>query len=192
MLASATDKELVQLSLIEKEAFGYIVDRYEAKLSRYIRRITRATEEDVADILQEVFIKAFVNLRGFDTSLPFSSWIYRITYNEVVSRHRKIVRRPEGNRQEFEDNDLSHLADSFSVEEEHDQSFTKEAISSLLDGLDIKYRQAIVLFYLEEKSYDEISDIMKKPPGTVATLLHRAKKKLKKLAQEHPALAYET
>lgn len=184
-LDNFTDEELVALSLSDKDCFGELVDRYTSKLSRYVFRITKATREDVQDILQNVFIKAYTNLNGFDTRLKFSSWIYRITYNEVVSRYRQHRRRPEGYKIDLEDDDMQRFASELSLEGEFDQSVRIEVVRQSIDFLDEKYQQVLVLRYLEDKNYDEIADILKKPPGTVAALIHRAKKKLTDQLNEH-------
>jgi len=64
-----------------------------------------------------------------------------------------------------------------------DQNILKEKTSAVLDGLDPKYREILVLKYFEEKDYNEMSDILKKPMGTIATLVNRAKKQFLKLAE---------
>ncbi|PIU78076.1 MAG: hypothetical protein COS72_03485, partial [Candidatus Moranbacteria bacterium CG06_land_8_20_14_3_00_43_56] len=90
-----TDEELVALTLKNQDFFSCIVERYEAKLTRYIRRISAATQEDAEDLLQEIFVKVYRNLYGFDPSLKFSSWIYRIAHNQVISQWRKTKSRPQ-------------------------------------------------------------------------------------------------
>jgi len=89
------DEDLVKLTLEKQDNFLYLIKRYEAKLSRYIRRIAGLNKEDTEDILQEVFIKVYQNLNSFDKDLKFSSWIYRITHNEVIDSYRKKQARPQ-------------------------------------------------------------------------------------------------
>ena len=91
-----SDEELVRKTLDDKRFFAVLVDRYEAKLRRYITRLGVRDPEDQLDVLQEIFLKTYRNLNGFDTSLQFSSWIYRIAHNEAVSWYRKKNVRPEG------------------------------------------------------------------------------------------------
>jgi RNA polymerase sigma-70 factor (ECF subfamily) len=67
-----TDEEIVVLSLKNQEFFTYLIERYEEKLFRYIRRISNTTQEDAEDILQESFLKCYRNLNGFDTKLSKS------------------------------------------------------------------------------------------------------------------------
>lgn len=83
-----SDNELVGLSLREPRYFAVLVDRFEAPLARYIGRLGRFSTEDVEDILQNIFLKLYENLNGFDTDLKFSSWAYRIAHNEAISYYR--------------------------------------------------------------------------------------------------------
>jgi RNA polymerase sigma-70 factor (ECF subfamily) len=128
--------------------------------------------------LQEVFIKVYRNLNDFDQSLKFSSWIYRIAHNEVISHYRKMKSRP---KLITTDNDewLKTIAGSDDLEKELERKFTSEEIRNILSKIDAKYREVLVLRFLEEKDYKEISDILEKPMGTVATLINRAKKQFK-------------
>ena len=89
-----TDEELVALSLENQEFFGYIMKRYTAPLSRYILRVVPSFRDSIDDVLQEVFIKIYLNLNNFDPSLKFSSWAYRITHNHAVSLFGKKDRGP--------------------------------------------------------------------------------------------------
>jgi len=84
-----TDEQLIPQILSNADIYGELIDRYEAKLHRYIKRLTSMEDETVDEILQMVFIKAYRNLAGFDTSLKFSSWIYRIAHNEAIDASRK-------------------------------------------------------------------------------------------------------
>ena len=93
---SHPDEEIVAISLQRKEVFGVLVRRYEERLSRYLRRLGVFRKEDVEDVLQNVFLKAYRNLNAFDQRLKFSSWIYRIAHNETVSFFRARSVRPEG------------------------------------------------------------------------------------------------
>ena len=172
------DSELVKLSLENPDYFLGIVKRYEDPLMRYIRRITNINFEDAEDLLQEIFIKVYTNLNGFDTNLKFSSWIYRIAHNEVISNFRKLKTRPEKINSEMNEDILEKIKSDLSIEKEFDQKILKDKLIKVIDQLDIKYKEVIVLKYLEDKSYEEISDIIKKPKNSVGTLINRAKKRL--------------
>jgi len=172
-----TDIELVALALEDQDNFLFLAKRYEDRLLRYIKRISGFDNEEAEDVLQDVFIKVYQNLNSFDDSLKFSSWIYRITHNQVISHHRKIKARPEHYPGELNEEILHNLAGNLDVAKEMDNQYLRQNVNKILANLDFKYREILILRFLEERNYREISDILKKPAGTVATLLNRAKKR---------------
>jgi len=178
------DKDLVHLALQKPDYFSYIVERYEKKITRYIKRIAGLNNEDTEDLLQDIFIKVYQNLNGFDKFLKFSSWIYRIAHNEIISQWRKNKARPQLVGGQEIDAFLHNIASEINIEKEIKHHDLKDDIKKVLEKLDIKYREVLILRFLEEKSYEEISDILKKPMGTVATLINRAKRQFKKEAQK--------
>lgn len=174
-----TDNELVKLSLEDEGYFYCIILRYEEALLRYIRRISYATKEDAEDILQEVFLSVYQNLNDFDESLKFSSWIYRIAHNKTISAWRKTKSRPKIISAD-EDNDLfKFIPSEENILKDLEKKCDAKILKKVLSKMDEKYRDALVLKFLEDKDYKEISDILKKPMGTVATLINRAKNKLR-------------
>ena len=183
--ASMTDTELVSQSIENADYFSGIVVRYEPKLSRYIRRRARVTDEDVEDILQDIFVKIYTHLNDFDPKLSFSSWVYRIAHNYIISWYRKHNVRNRDRVGDIETEDLHNVASGFSMEHTQWSSVMKGVIVENLGSLKDNYREVILLRFFEDKDYDEISDILQIPPGTVATRLNRAKKQLKKLLNKH-------
>ena len=184
-LEQKTDAELVKMTLENQENFLYLVNRYERRLLAFILKISNVSFDEAQDLLQEVFIKVYKNLNDFDTSLKFSSWIYQITRNHVISHYRKNMSRPQVLSWEFNEEILKNLATDLDIGEHLDFKNLKEKIYKTVELLKPKYREVVILRFFEEKNYQEISDIIKKPPGTVATLLSRAKKQLKKLFQNN-------
>lgn len=176
-----TDEEIVGEALVRKDAFGVLVERYQARLSRYVRRLGVNRKEDTEDILQNVFLKTYRNLNGFDRDLKFSTWIYRIAHNEAMSFFRSRSVRPEGYVIEDGETLLEGLRSSLDLARTAEQSLDAARLTHALAALEPKYRDAIVLRYFEEREYAEMSDILQIPVGTVATLLSRAKKRLQKL-----------
>lgn len=175
-----TDKELVILALRERAFFGNIVERYEAKLTRYISRLGVRNPDDRDDVLQEIFIKVYRNLNSFDQSLSFSSWIYRIAHNEAVTWYRKLTVRPEGYLVADSDTVLNFISDNKEdAESRFDRKIESGHLLRTLEQLDEKYRSILILRYFEHLEYEEISDVLKIPTGTVGTLVHRAKKQLR-------------
>jgi len=177
---NASDEELVKLTLHDQDNFLYLVDRYKGRLLSYIRRLTNVNNEDAEDTLQEVFIKVYLNLNDFNRDLKFSSWIYRITHNQVISNHRKLKARPEGYAVNIEDQAARRLAAEIDIAAGADAQLLKANILKILDQLEAKYREILILKFWEEKNYQEISDIIKKPPGTVASTINKAKQEFKK------------
>ncbi len=161
--------------------FEKLIVKYEDKLSKYIKRISNSSKEDVEDILQEVFIKVFLRLNDYDSRMSFSSWIYRITHNVTISRYRYDKSRLHGQSVEIPEEKLINIAsDTFSQEDILAITECTDRLKNEIENLKIKYREVIVLRYFEDKNYSEISDILKIPKGTVSTLLKRSKEILKK------------
>lgn len=174
---SYTDEQIVsEILTTNPELFGLIIDRYEQKLLRYVRRITNIPKHEAEDIVQDVFIKSYENLNGFNQELSFNSWIYRICHNYVISLHRKKQTQKNNGFLDLEDTALSNLRSEIDVLKEITNDELKKEILKTLDILNPVYKDVIVLKFFEEKSYEEISDILKKPIGTIGTLIHRAKK----------------
>lgn len=170
----------------DRNAFGVLVDRYQAKLHRYGKRFLSA-QEDVEDIVQDVFVSAYKNIQSFDLSQRFSPWIYRIAHNAFVDGLKKKNRSPFI-VMDF-DTLLSHAVSDESVENEREQKEMKAMLDKGLDQLSPKYRETLILYYLEELSYKEIADVLRVPIGTVSARVKRARKNLgdvyKKINIEH-------
>lgn len=174
-----SDEELVHLTLKNQDNFAYLINRYQDKLFNYIRRITNVRDEDVQDLLQDIFLKVYLNLNDFDDGLKFSSWVYAISHNQVISNHRKVQARVEGHSVPLEDGSAKKIISGFNIEKELDSNYLKDNVFKVLDALDKKYREILILKFLEEKNYQEISDIIKKPIGTVGSMMNKAKKMFK-------------
>ena len=182
---STSDADLVLQSLENADYFSGIVERYETKLSRYIRRRARVTDEDVQDILQDIFIKIYTHLNDFDPALSFSSWAYRIAHNHIISWYRKHNVRNRDRIGDIDQDVMHNVADLYDVEHQQWVDEMQGTITVQLAELSDKYRDVILLRFFEDKDYEEISDILEIPPGTVATRLNRAKKKLEELLTKH-------
>ncbi len=158
----------------EAEAFGELIERYENRMLRYARRFL-LENEDAADLVQNVFIKAYVNIHSFDAGRRFSPWLYRIAHNEFINAIKKKKKEPLP----LFDTDV--FLPRALVEEPDDFTRTelKEKINGCLKELGAKYREPLVLYYFEEMSYQEIADILRVPTATVGTRLKRGREKLK-------------
>jgi RNA polymerase sigma-70 factor (ECF subfamily) len=174
-----SDESVVKAALQDKEQFGVLMDRYEAKLRRYIARLGVRNPDDQLDVLQDIFLKVYRNLNGFDPKLKFSSWIYRIAHNEAISAYRKKNVRPEGHLVADSEEILTFVSGSLETADvAFDKTINAEQVSKALLQLDKKYSEVLLLRFFEHKEYDEISDILQIPIGSVGTLIHRGKKQL--------------
>ena len=183
-----SDQELVKESLISPDAFGHLVERYEAKLLRFIRRLTGTSTPSAEDILQEAFIKIYQHLNDYNPDLSFSAWAYRITRNEAVNDYRKHKNSKTISLESDEEdtqNLIRVLADKTDIPLEFSKKELGEKVQKILSLLSSSYRDVLILKFLEELSYEEISDVLKIPMGTVATLIHRAKDDFKKIAAKN-------
>ena len=173
------DLALVDAALRDRNAYARIVTRYEGVLERYVRRLLGQNAQFVDDVLQETFIKAYVNLNGYDRSRPFAPWLYRIAHNEAVTFLRRRRTQPQVIAGEEGRIILERTADGADIHATYGFIELEKRIQAALAGLEQRYRDVLVLRYLEERSYDDIADILALPPGTVATRLKRGLQRLK-------------
>lgn len=180
-----SDQDAVNQTLQDRHMFRILVQRYQDALSRYIRRIGCVDEEAAKDILQESFIKAYSNLNDYDSAFSFSTWIYRIVYNETMSHFRKQKNRPQAVTKESDLYLFETILDTLDIAKQTDIHLQSQAVTHALGKLKPHYRDVLVLRFFEEKSYDEIGDILHIPHGTVATYIARGKKELQALLKEY-------
>lgn len=177
------DDELVCKSLQNVEYFACLFERYEKKLIHYILRISSFSGEEADDILQDAFLKIWKNLNRFDSDLKFSSWAYRIVHNTTKSRWKKS--RSYGRDQDVNIELFKDMLPANDFVAETDKGSRDIEIRKILNGMANNYSDVLVLKFLEGKNYNEISDILKKPAGTIATLIHRAKKAFREEADKN-------
>ncbi len=168
-----SDEQLA--SLVQQgnaEKFGNLVERYEAKLKRYARKFL-FDYTDAEDLIQDVFIKAFINIQSFDITRSFNSWIYRIAHNEFINAIKK--RGKEALPFFDADTLFPHPLSKDLPEQDLHRSETEKIVNQFLDELSPKYRESVVLYYLENLSYAQIAEILHIPISTVGVRINRAK-----------------
>ncbi|MES2622929.1 MAG: RNA polymerase sigma factor [Patescibacteria group bacterium] len=175
------DEELaLRIQKGDRECFGILMERYTEKLTRYGRRFL-SNMDNIEDIVQDVFIKTFQNMQDFDTSLKFSSWIYRIAHNAFVNglkkQQKSAISMPYFDLDVF----ISHNDYTDPKIEEREYKELKEMIEKGLDKLKPKYKEIIILHYIEDMSYKDISDILRVPIGTVGVRVKRGREQLKEI-----------
>lgn len=163
-----------------REAFALLLPRYRDKVFRLIFSMLRdrAMAEDTT---QDVFLRIWRALPGFAGQSQLSTWIYAIAKNGALSEIRK--RKPTVSLDQNDDDEGYNPAVAALAAPEVDDSATV-SVGQLLDQLPERYRQAVVLFYMEDKSYEQTAASLGLPLGTVKALLHRARKRLIELTKE--------
>lgn len=180
-LSEKTDEELATLVQGNTEAaFGVLMSRYQPKLLRYGRKFLRDSAP-IEDVVQEVFIKAYQNMQSFDASRSFSPWIYRIAHNQFANALRTNSRHPLS----FVDLDLfsAHTAYEIDPGAEEEREETRTLVGAGIESLSPLYQEVLILYYLEELSYQDIAEVLRVPVGTVGIRLHRAREALKKYVE---------
>ncbi len=186
---SMKDEELAKRGQTDLNAFTCLLKRYEYPLLQYILRISHFPIDRAEDILQEVSIKVWHNLNEYNNEMKFSSWIYRITHNETISEFRKARSRREMQKIEWDESRIESLPSRIDISSDLNKKITAEKIGKVLSILSPQYRSVLILKFLEDKNYEEISHILHIPAGTVATLLHRAKNVFKNILEREQSQA---
>lgn len=172
------DEQLIgYISSGNLEDFRLIIERYQQKLFYYVLKYI-ADQDKAEDIVQEAFIKMYINLKSFNKNRVFSPWAYRITHNEMIN----FIRKNRSNVSLEENNWLINLVDPrVDLAKEIDTKIEKKTLYEKLNLLPIKHREILTLYYLEEQGYKEIATILEIPKATVGTRIRRAKRKLRRL-----------
>jgi RNA polymerase sigma-70 factor, ECF subfamily len=170
-----TDGRLIELVRADRreEAIALILSAYRRKVFglAYSFLHNREAAEDVA---QDVFINIWRALPNYDGRASLATWIYSITRNASVSALR--AQRPQSSLSEPE---VMVAVESSTAAPAADAAFDSAALKRLIDQLPLKQRQVITLFYMEEQSHVEVATMLAMPVGTVKTLLHRARARLR-------------
>ncbi|MFO1444114.1 RNA polymerase sigma factor [Bacillus sp. Bva_UNVM-123] len=168
-----------------KQGYAYIINKYKNQLYATILRMTK-NPQDAQDLVQEAFIKIYEQLGKYDGKGSFSSWLYRVAFNHCMDEFRKKsyqMRRVEINEELMEDS--KHPEVIFLKKEKSRQ--LERLISTLPDD----ERMIILLRYVNELCYDEISELVEVPVSTVRNKLHRAKKKMRETVKREGGYFYE-
>lgn len=186
--SSEQDRLLVERALNGKEAaFQELVEKYRKALHHHISRMVRDKQE-VEDLVQETFIKAFSALDSYASQYAFSTWLYKIATNHAIDfmRKKKLqtfsidkpVRTKEGEL-EYEVPDTTYRPDRHIVEDQR-----RQLIQEAIDSLPSKYHRVIVMRHQHEKSYEEIAQELDLPLGTVKAHIFRARELLNKYLRD--------
>lgn len=164
----------------EAEAFSWLIDTYKDMVYTICLRML-TIEVDAEEAAQDVFVKAFRSIQGFQEKSKFSTWLYRIAYNQCISVIRKKVKMidlvDEMPEEKVNEGDINGL-ESISAEERN--KYLQMAIEALPETDAV----VIMLFYYDELTLDEIAEITGLTNGNIRIKLHRSRKKMYRVISE--------
>ncbi|WP_418992881.1 RNA polymerase sigma factor [Alistipes sp.] len=172
----AEDRQLVERVLAGDDlAFEYLFNRYSDAIRRlFVQRLGGANDAD--DLLQETFIKVYINLHRYSSSFTFGQWVYTIARNTFID----YVRRRQDDLS-IDERFASPASSAPTPEESVINLQQRTQIEHYLQTLAPRYRQLIVMRFFDEYSYEEIAAKLGLPLGTVKTQIHRAREQMCRL-----------
>jgi RNA polymerase sigma-70 factor (ECF subfamily) len=174
-ISEKRDEKIVEIvRKKDKEIYREIINRYEDKLLRYVGYMI-VGDVEAAEVVQETFIKAYININSFNTRKKFSSWIYRIAHNEAMNRIKRYKKTMSLEGVDFDSG--VDLENDFIVKE------LRSDAHKCLRQMPVIYSEPLTLYFLEDKTYEEIGDILRIPVGTVGARISRGKEVMKRICQ---------
>ncbi|MFP4072351.1 MAG: RNA polymerase sigma factor [Desulfovibrionales bacterium] len=162
----------------DSEAYGLLVEQFQRPIYNLMFRTTRSPE-DAADLTQETFIKGFEKLGTFKTGKSFFSWIYAIGINHSRDFLRRNTRAVPMN------NDSADMpTEDPRALQEFGRALDSLVLEQALGQLDLLYREAVILRYKEERSMDEIAEILGLTPSGAKMRVYRGLDQLRNIMQE--------
>lgn len=180
-----------EIELIERckrqdpKAFDELVSGYERRIYNFAMRLS-GNADDAEDIAQETFIRVFNAIQNFRGDSNFSTWVFRIAHNVFLDMRKKVKAHPQTSLEESVELDESEVTrqveDPNPLPDEVAQaSELHNILQRAIDALPDYQREMVVLYHTQNKSYEEIAEIMELPIGTVKSRLNRARIALKSL-----------
>lgn len=167
----------------DTKAFGALIERYQRRVVGVALGVAH-NPDDALELAQETFVRAFENIARFESRSSFSTWLYRIAANVAIDFRRRENRHPILRGEEAE-NELRRLpsasGDSYAATR---RSELGQRINEALEELTPEHRTVILLREVEGLSYDEISEVMQCPRGTVMSRLHYARNHLREILKD--------
>jgi len=171
----------------DQKAYDALLKRYQNGIYNMIYQMIKNREE-TEDLVQETFIKAFHSLASYNDNFAFSTWLYKIAFNNCIDtiRKKKLKTLSIDKPIQFSEGEAKHEIRDDSRSPESSFLFTerKKIIQKTINSLPERYRSVIILRHQEERSYEEISVILNITLGTVKARIFRAREMLKKKLQE--------
>lgn len=186
--SSLEDDKLVERATGgDEQAYKELVDKYERAIYFHILKMIR-DQDQVEDLVQETFVKAFDNLASYSTTYAFSTWLYRIATNHTIDylRKKKLKTLSIDEPVKTRDGDMQIQLPDENAETDRKiiRKQRQKIVQEAIDDLPAKYRRVIQMRHMEEKSYQEIADILELPLGTVKAHIFRARELLYKALKD--------
>ena len=166
----------------QREAFGTLVSRYQARLYNAALRLVD-NPEDAADVVQDSFLNAFQSLRSFKGDAEFFTWLYRIAFNVSISlkRKKKVVVRLEPGSEGAPGLEPEDPSDSIRPGADLERREEETLLHAALARLSGEHHEVLLMKDIEGMKYEEIAEILGVPIGTIRSRLHRARLELRDL-----------
>jgi RNA polymerase sigma factor (sigma-70 family) len=180
------DEDIIRLVIEgDSELYSEIIDRYSSKVYSTAYSYTHSQEE-AKDLVQEILIKTYNNLKSFKADSKFSTWLYRAAVNTCIDWSRKRKSKAVMTVMSFEDTDIFEIitTDAEGPEELLLRQENVEVVRNAVGDLPEIYKTVLVLYYFEELQVQEICNILDIPRKTIETRLYRAKKILKSILRQ--------
>ena len=174
-----TDQQLIALSMGgDTQAFDHLFNRYrDSMLQLYIQR-TGGNRDDADDLIQETFLKVYLNLERYNPAYTFGQWIFTIARNTFIDFIRKKQENLSIDNVQKGRSTLSPQSSLPTPEESIINSQQSTQLENYLEKMKPRYRRMIELRFYKDYSYEEIAEELNIPIGTVKTQLHRAREQL--------------
>jgi len=177
-MRNLSDQEIIDSVRKGNESdYSIIINRYKNKAFSMLKRMLK-NEFDAEEVLQDCFLKAYNSLSNFKGESKFSTWFYRIVYNSALTKLSSQKRKIES--------EMSSVEDHFNLESEYradeiEKKDVNELVHKTINKLPEKYSAIITMFYLNEMSIEEISEVMQITVSNVKVMLHRSRNSLRDL-----------
>ncbi|MDY3979061.1 MAG: sigma-70 family RNA polymerase sigma factor [Tidjanibacter sp.] len=183
------DAQLVELSLGgDSIAFETLFNRYQSGIRNLCIQRT-GNDDDADDLMQETFVKVFMNLDRYDPKYTFGQWIYTIARNTFIDYVRRRRDDLSIDFQPASSPSITPVATDETPEESIINAQHRMQIEQFLSQMPDNYRRLVELRFFKEYSYEEIADELNLPLGTVKTQIHRAREKLCKFITDNDIIS---
>jgi RNA polymerase sigma-70 factor (ECF subfamily) len=181
IMKNLTDVEIIESVKKGNQAdYAVLIDRYKNKAFTMLKRMLK-NDFEAEEILMDCFLKAYNNLNTFKFESKFSTWFYRIVYNSALTKLSSAKRKIENEMSSVDD--LKYLESNYNADD-----LVKEDLSILIkkivNELPPKNAAVITMFYLEEMSTEEISEVLQISVSNVKVILHRSRNLLREIIEK--------